>query len=94
MPDCPAGFSGWFSHAIHRIISARILNKLASFCPQFSQVRLSSSRVYNSIGGRGVFLRVFHLIELNEVTVADRGGDMAGAIMFVVGGFQDEKHAD
>src|SRR5271169_496829 len=52
LPDCPAGFSGWFSHPIHRIISARFLNKLASFWPQFSQVRLSSSRVYNSIGGR------------------------------------------
>jgi hypothetical protein len=30
-PDCPAAFSGLVSHAIHRIISSRVLNKLASF---------------------------------------------------------------
>ena len=55
LPDCPDGFSGSLSQAIHPIISARVSNKLASFCPQFSQVRLSSSSVYNSIGGSGSF---------------------------------------
>jgi hypothetical protein len=43
---------------------------------------------------QGTFLRVSDFVELNEVTVADSGGDMASAIMFVVGGFQHEKHAD
>jgi hypothetical protein len=41
-----------------------------------------------------MFLRVFHVVELNEVTVGDCGDYMAGAIVFVVGGFQEEKHAD
>ena len=45
LPDWPAGFSGLFNQAIHRSISARLLNRLARFCPQFSQLLLSSSSV-------------------------------------------------
>ncbi len=40
------------------------------------------------------FLRVFRFIELNQVAVADRGGDMAGAVVFVVGAVQDQEHAN
>jgi hypothetical protein len=40
------------------------------------------------------FLRVFSFIELNEVTVANCGSDIAGAIVFVVGAVQNKEHAD
>jgi hypothetical protein len=39
-------------------------------------------------------LELRRFIELNEVTVANCGGDIAGAIMFVVGAVQDKEHAD
>ena len=42
---------------------------------------------------RRTFLRIFHFIELNEVTVDNCGGDIADAIMFVVGAVQDKEHA-
>jgi hypothetical protein len=44
-PPCRIGppFSGLFNQAIHCSISARLLNRLARFCPQFSQLLLSSS---------------------------------------------------
>jgi hypothetical protein len=88
LPDCPAGFAGSLSHAIHRSTSARDLNNLASFCPQFSQVRLSSSSVKSSFGGSGL-----NLFELEEVA-ANCGGDITGSIVFVVGAVQYEEHPD
>jgi hypothetical protein len=83
--NSPAGFSGSFSHAIHRIISARVLNSSASFCPQLCVQLHWRQRS---------FLRVFGFVELNEVTVANCGGDIASAIMFVVGAVEDKEHAD
>ena len=53
LPDWPAGFSGLFNQAIHCSMSARLLNRLARFCPQFSQLLLSSSSVQSSAGGCG-----------------------------------------
>jgi hypothetical protein len=55
LTGCPVGFSGPLSHAIHCSKSARVANRLASFCPQFSHTLLSSSSVYSSIGGSGSF---------------------------------------
>ena len=70
-------------------MSARDLNKLASFCPQFSQVRLSSSSVKSSFGGSEL-----NLFELEGVAVANCGGDLTGSIVFVVGAVQHEEHPD
>jgi hypothetical protein len=39
-------------------------------------------------------LRLFHLVELDEVAIADCGGDMAGAIMFVAGALHNQEHAN
>jgi hypothetical protein len=45
------------------------------------------------MGRQRVILRLFHFFKLDEVAVADCSGDIAGAIMFVAGALQDEKHA-
>ena len=74
-------------------MSSRVLNKLASFWPQSSQVRHSSSSAYSSMGGSG-WSSGFHLVKLDEVAVADCSGDIAGAIMFVAGALQNQEHAD
>ena len=39
-------------------------------------------------------LRVLQLIELNEVTVANCGGDLADAVVLVVSAGKDKEHAD
>jgi hypothetical protein len=46
------------------------------------------------MGGSGGRLRLFHLVELDEVAIADCGGDMAGAIMFVAGALHNQEHAN
>jgi hypothetical protein len=44
------------------------------------------------MGGSGGRLRLFHLVELDEATIADCGGDMAGTIMFVAGALHNQEH--